>query len=125
MAIVSSLQMWGLVHSLTLWRSSSGEHFFGLRPNDPTADRFTGCEIAGFTFLLLVITIQSNLLAARSAKPFFMLSRKKDDFGHYINMPPPSMYVVISILVSTLIATFIAVYWNQDIVLGSGFGMAG
>jgi len=96
-----------------------------MTPNDPEAVHFTGCEVAGFTFLLLVTTIQLNLVAARSSKPFFMIRTKKDEDGQYLHMPPPSMYVVLAIAVSTAIATFIAVYWTDDIVIGSGYGMDG
>jgi len=35
------------------------------------------------------------------------------------------MYVILSIAISTAIETFIAVYWNQTIVIGSGYGMEG
>jgi hypothetical protein len=73
----------------------------------------------------LIITIQLNLFVARSPKPFFLVSTEKDDAGHFVAVPPPSIYVFVAVGISLTIATFIAVYWDDEIVVGSGFAMEG
>lgn len=123
MAIISSLEIWGLTMSLLKYEGGEG-HFWGLTPEDER-DGFTGCEVAAFVFLSLIITIQLNLLVARSPKPFFLLKTGKDESGYFTAVPPPSIHVLGSIGLSLTIATFIAVYWDDSITLGSGFGMQG
>ena len=54
-----------------------------------------------------------------------MVKTEKDDAGHFMAVPPPSAHVLGSVGLSLTIATFIAVYWDDSIVLGSGFGMQG
>jgi hypothetical protein len=121
MAVISSLEVWGLVQSIL---NNRDDHFWGLKPQDEN-DGFTGCEVAAFTFLSLIITVQLNLLVARSPKPFFMLKTEKDDAGHFTAVPPPSPHVLGAIALSLTIATLIAVYWDDNITIGSGFGMQG
>ena len=122
MATVSSLQTWGFMHSIVEYDGSES-HFWGIAPVD--SDRFTGCEAAAFNFLVLIITLQFDLIAARSPKPFFLFSTKRDEAGHYIGIPPPSFYVLGAISFSLSIATLIAVYWQDTFVIGSGYGMSG
>jgi len=121
MAIISSLQVWGFVDSIV--RYSGDGHFWGLRPLDGGV--FSGCEAAGFTFLTLITTIQLDLIAARSPKPFWMISTKKDENGHWVGIPPPSWHVLTAVGISLTIATFIGVYWEDSITIGSGYGMQG
>jgi len=73
----------------------------------------------------MIITIQFDLLIARSPKLFFMVSMEKDEQGHFIGTPPPSFYVLLSIGLSLAAATFICVYWDDSIPAGSGLGMQG
>ena len=125
MALASSLQVWGFVHSIINFDGTEDDrHFFGLTPQFG-AENFSGCEVAAYTFLVLIITLQFDLIAARSPKPFWYFSTKKDDAGHYIGVPPPSAYVMAAISVSLAIATFVAVYWEDTIIIGSGYGMQG
>ena len=123
MALVSSLQVWGFMHSIVVY-DGTDEHFWGIKPVDST--KFTGCEAAAFNFLVLIITLQLDLIAARSPKPFwYRVSSKKDDAGRFIGNPPPSIYVMGALAFSLTIATFIAVFWEDTIVLGSGYGLSG
>ena len=125
MALISSLQVWGFISSITKYdRLYDERHFFGLEPMHG-ADTFSGCETAAYTFLVLIITLQLDLIAARSPLPFWYFSTRKDDAGHFTGIPPPSWYVISGISLSLSIATFIAVYWNDTIVIGSGYGMEG
>ena len=39
--------------------------------------------------------------------------------------PPPSLTLLIPVLSSALLATFVAAYWPDDLVLGGGAPMAG
>ena len=123
MAIVSSLQTWTFMHSI-ITHDGSRRHFWGLEPIEDS-NKFTGCEAATFNFLVLIITLQLDLIVARSPKPFFMFSTKQDDAGHYIGIPPPSYYVLGAVSISLSIATIIAVYWQDNFVIGSGYGMSG
>jgi hypothetical protein len=125
MAIISSVQVWGFVQSIIIYRGINGDHFWGLRPSDEEDGVFSGCDTAAFIFLVLIITLQLDLIAARSPKPFWRFSTAKDDQGYFTGVPPPSKYVLIAVSISLTIATFIAVYWSDDIVIGSGFGMEG
>ncbi|CAB9501796.1 Plasma membrane ATPase 2 (Fragment) [Seminavis robusta] len=125
MAIVSSLQTWGFMHSIVDYDGSE-PHFWGIRPLDDISENknFTGCEAAAFNFLVLIITLQFDLIAARSPKPFFLFSTEKVD-GHFVGIPPPSKFVIAALSFSLGIATLIAVYWEDNWVIGSGYGMSG
>ena len=122
MALVSSLQVWGFMHSIVTYDENE-EHFWGIRPVDSM--KFTGCEAAAFNFLVLIITLQFDLIVARSPKPFLLFSTKKDESGHYVGIPPPSFYVLGAISFSLGVATVIAVYWDDALIIGSGYGMSG
>ena len=123
MAIVNSLQVWGFLHSIATYDVVGGTHFWGLQPTQ--GDMFTGCEAATYIFLVLIITLQFNLISARSPKPFFLCSPERDDAGHFVRIPPPSKFVIIAIAWSLTVATLVAVYWSDDLVMGSGYGMSG
>lgn len=122
MGIISALEVWGLVHSVVM-HEPGDSHFWGLRPNDGIT--FSGCETAAYTFLALLITLQLDLIAARSPKPFFIYSTKKDEAGHYLGVPPPGLQVLITVSTTLTIGTCIAVLWQDSIVVGSGYGMEG
>lgn len=122
MAFISTLQVWALVQSLLDYNESSHEsHFWGLQPQ--RARGFTGCEIAAFTFLSLIITVQLNLLVARSPKPFFLLKTEKDDAGYFAAVPPPSRLVLGAIAISLSAATLVVVFFDDKVGIGSGYGM--
>mmetsp|Transcript_27096 Transcript_27096/g.45163 ORF Transcript_27096/g.45163 Transcript_27096/m.45163 type:complete len:939 (+) Transcript_27096:3-2819(+) len=122
MGIISALEVWGLVHTVVM-HNPGENHFWGLRPNDGIT--FTGCETAAYIFLALLITLQLDLIAARSPKPFFIFSTQKDDAGHFLGVPPPSIQVLITVSITLTIGTLIAILWNDSIVVGSGYGMEG
>lgn len=94
MAVTGSLQIWGLAQSIINYDGTS-PHWWGFRPTE--GEFFTGCELAAYIFLSMIITIQFNLFIARSPRLFFMVSTKKDEEGHFIGTPPPSWYVIVSI----------------------------
>jgi hypothetical protein len=81
--------------------------------------------VAAVTFLSLLIALQTSLIAARSPKPFFIFNLKKDENGHYEGVPPPSLAVLVTVAITLTIGTLIAILWNDDITIGSGFGMQG
>ena len=122
MGIISALQVWGFVHSIIKHQPGT-DHFWMLRPNNDI--EFTGCEVAAFTFLSLLIVLQTDLIAARSPKPFYMFSLKKDEAGHFLGVPPPGLEVLITVASTLTIGTLIAILWSDNIVIGSGYGMEG
>jgi hypothetical protein len=124
MALISSLQVWAFMHSILKHDATESQHFWGLKTSDGS-DNFSGCEAAAFNFLVLIVTLQLDLIAARSPKPFWLFSTEKDDSGQFTGIPPPSFYVISAISISLTIATLIAVYWEDNIVIGSGYGMQG
>ena len=122
MGVTSAMQVWGFVHSVV--RQQPGEdHFWGLRPANGVD--FTGCEVAAITFMSLLIVLQTDLIAARSPKPFYIFSTEKDEAGHFLGVPPPSLEVLITVAITLTIGTLIGVLWNDTITIGSGFGMEG
>lgn len=122
MGLMSAMQVWGLVHSV-IQHQPGESHFWGLRPNN--GSDFTGCETAAVTFLSLLITLQTDLIAARSPKPFYIFKTSKDEAGHFVGVPPPSLEVLITVATTLTIGTLIAILWNDNIVIGSGYGMEG
>ena len=116
------MEVWGFVHSIIVLPPGE-KHFWGLEPNNGID--FTGCEIAAYVFLALLITLQLDLIAARSSQPFFIFSTTRDDAGHYVGIPPPSLQVLGTLAISLTIGTLIAILWEEDITLGSGYGMDG
>lgn len=122
MGLISALEVWGLVHSV-IKQDPDVDHFWGLKPKDGI--EFTGCEAAAYCFLALLVTLQLDLIAARSPKPFFWFSTKKDEAGHFLKVPPPGTQVLVTVAITLTIGTLIAILWTDNIVVGSGFGMEG
>lgn len=120
MGVVSALEVWGLIHSIVMHEPGQ-KHFWGLKPLN--GETFTGCETAAYVFLALLITLQTDLIAARSPKPFFWFSTIKDDAGHFIGVPPPGKQVLITVACTLTIGTLIGILWQDTITLGSGYGM--
>lgn len=122
MGLISALEVWGLVHSV-IKQDPDVDHFWGLKPKDGI--EFTGCEAAAYCFLALLVTLQLDLISARSPKPFFWFSTKKDEAGHFLKVPPPGTQVLVTVAITLTIGTLIAILWTDNIVVGSGFGMEG
>ena len=85
-------------------------------PNCVDITQFRMCmQVVAVLFLALMIIIQLNIFATRTPSLWWRYTEK--------SAPRPSMFLVVPVAAVLSVATFIAVYWPEEVQPDGGRGV--